>query len=116
MLPGDCQAVGFLACQLVRLQYVLSVLYDSAFWQLCYPAGRCTLQRRVCHCHISALHGIVPPAPVIQLSIACLPEKQGYDAMREGQRYMTKDSAKFVYKLRDSDLVVGSKTGWFLWY
>jgi hypothetical protein len=31
---------------------------------------------------------------------------QGYEAAREGQRFMTKDHAKFVFKLRDSDLQV----------
>ena len=31
---------------------------------------------------------------------------QGYEAVREGQRFMTKDTAKFVYKLRDQDLLV----------
>ena len=34
---------------------------------------------------------------------------QSYEAVRAGQRYMTKDTAKFVYKLRDADLVVSTK-------
>lgn len=34
---------------------------------------------------------------------------QSYEAVREGQRYMTKDTAKFVYKLRDADLGVSTK-------
>ena len=34
---------------------------------------------------------------------------QSYEAVRVGQRYMTKDTANFVYKLRDADLVVNTK-------
>jgi len=34
---------------------------------------------------------------------------QSYEAVRVGQRYMTKDTAKFFYKLRDADLVVSTE-------